>query len=68
VTAAVLVGLVFALLYRWQGMPFAALGDAGFWPVVAHFGRLSVSSALIWVPIMILSLANLPRHWVTERW
>jgi len=65
---AVVVAVLFALLYWVQGMPASALNEAGVVPVVVHFGRLSVSAGLIWVPIMILSLANLPRRWVKERW
>jgi hypothetical protein len=35
---------------------------------MAHFGRLAVVSALIWGPIMLLSVAGLPKHWVKETW
>jgi hypothetical protein len=35
---------------------------------VAHFGRLGLLSGLFWLPVMILSVASLPRKWVKETW
>jgi hypothetical protein len=58
----------FALLYFWQGVPLAQLADAGLWASVGFFGRLGLMAAIIWAPIMILSVAGLPRKWVKETW
>lgn len=61
----VLSGMFFAGLYVARGAPLAA-----FTPQMAglHFGRLGLLSAIIWLPIMIISVSNLPRHWVKEVW
>ena len=58
----------FYLLYAWQGAPLdkLSLPDAG--AAAGFFGRLGLASALIWLPIMLLSLAGLPRKWVNETW
>jgi hypothetical protein len=59
---------LFLGLYVVAGVPLAALTVGGWGPVVGHFGWLAVISALIWGPIMVLSVAGLPKHWVKERW
>lgn len=64
----VLSGLVFAGLYLWQGAPMAQFWEAGLASNIAFFGRLGLSSALIWAPIMIFSLMGLPRHWKEAVW
>jgi hypothetical protein len=59
---------LFVLLYLGQGVPLALILDVGVlggWP---HFLRLGLVSALVWAPIMILSVASLPRHWKEETW
>ncbi|WP_299814047.1 hypothetical protein [uncultured Jannaschia sp.] len=33
-----------------------------------HFVTLALRSALIWAPVMVLSLANLPRNWSKAVW
>jgi hypothetical protein len=58
----------FVLLYIWQGVPFGMLFEAGIAAGILHFGRLGLISALLWGPIMILSVAGLPRHWVKQTW
>jgi len=58
----------FMALYVWQGVPFAMLFEAGVAAGTAHFLRLGLVSALLWGPIMVLSVAGLPRHWVEETW
>lgn len=64
-----LLGVVFFLcLYVWQGVPMAALFELGLAAGLVHLGGLSLISALIWGPIMILSVAGLPKHWVRETW
>ena len=64
----VLSGGFFAALYIWQGVAYEDFIGFGFWPNIQFFGRLGLSSALIWAPIMILSLAGLPRHWTKAVW
>jgi hypothetical protein len=64
-----LLGMAFFLgLYLWRGVPMAALLEGGLAATVLHFGRLGLISALLWGPIMILSVAGLPKHWVKETW
>ena len=58
----------FMILYVIQGMPLSAMLMDGAGPAIAYFGRLSMISALIWAPIMILSLAGLPRRWTEKVW
>lgn len=58
----------FVLLYVWQGAPLAALFEPGLVVGLAYFLRLGLASALIWAPIMTLSVAGLPRHWKEETW
>ncbi len=58
----------FLLLYAWQGAPVRELFAPGFWSGAAYFLRLGLLSALLWAPIMILSVAGLPRHWRTKTW
>ncbi len=58
----------FCLLYYWQGAPLDKLGLPDLRAAVVFFGRLGLASALIWAPIMLLSLAGLPRKWVHETW
>ena len=57
----------FAFLYLGQGASVEALAEGGLSNVV-HFGRLGLQAALIWAPIMVLSLANRPRHWTEVEW
>ncbi|MCC7321440.1 MAG: hypothetical protein IT542_10755 [Rubellimicrobium sp.] len=59
---------VFVGLYLAGGVPLSALFNAGIAPFVLHFGRLGLVSALFWAPMTILSVAGLPKYWVTERW
>jgi len=33
-----------------------------------HFLRLGFMSALIWAPVLVLSLASLPKRWKTAKW
>jgi hypothetical protein len=59
---------VFMLLYLWQGVPLSVLFEPGVAAGVLHFARLGFASALIWGPILVLSVAGLPRHWRHETW
>ncbi|MBM1220268.1 hypothetical protein JQU17_08530 [Ponticoccus sp. SC2-23] len=64
-----LVGSSFFVgLYLVRGVPMEAVLSGGLADVVVHFGRLGLISALLWGPIMILSVAGLPKHWVEETW
>ncbi len=58
----------FVALYVWQGAPLALLFEGGFWPATLHFAKLGLISALLWGPILILSVAGLPKHWAKETW
>ncbi len=58
----------FVALYLWQGAPFEALMSFGWGAVLSHFGRLGLISALFWGPLLVLSVAGLPRTWVKETW
>lgn len=60
--------LFFVLLYLWQGVSLADLSVLGWWENITFFGRLGLISGLIWAPIMILSVASLPRTWKKEVW
>lgn len=62
-SAAVMIGL-----YLVGGVPLAALFDLGAGAFIVHFGRLALISALFWGPLMILSVAGLPKYWVKETW
>ena len=58
----------FFFLYLWQGLSMTDITSPGLAANVVFFGRLGLSAALIWGPIMILSVAGLPRKWVKETW
>jgi hypothetical protein len=58
----------FVGVYVLRGAPLATLLEAGVASFVLHFGRLGLISALLWAPIMILSIAGLPKTWVKETW
>ena len=58
----------FAVLYIWQGVPLAEMMVPGWAANIAFFGRLGLISAIVWAPIMLLSVAGLPKKWVNETW
>ena len=64
----VLSGALFVCLYVLQGMPLDQVLMPGIAANVVFFGRLGLAAAIIWVPIMLLSLAGLPRKWVDTTW
>ncbi len=70
--STVLMGLIsvafFAGLYVAGGVPLAVLFETGVGSALGHFGRLALVSTLLWGPIMILSIAGLPKFWVKETW
>ncbi|TNC52463.1 hypothetical protein FHG66_02690 [Rubellimicrobium rubrum] len=55
-------------LYVLRGVPFSELFYAGPMDGLFHFLRLGLASTLLWAPLMILSIAGLPKHWVKETW
>ncbi|MGR3463454.1 hypothetical protein [Limimaricola sp.] len=59
---------LFLLLYVIEGAPISVLAGPGLGALVAHLARLGVGSALIWGPILVLSVAGLPRRWRHETW
>ncbi|SFR31962.1 hypothetical protein SAMN04488005_0218 [Yoonia tamlensis] len=63
-----IVASFFVGLYLWQGMPFAQIMAPGWAENISFFGRLGLMSAIIWGPIMLLSVAALPRKWVNKTW
>lgn len=58
----------FALLYASQGVNIDDLYATGGLSVPVHFAKLSLISALLWAPLMVLSLAGVPKNWVSEVW
>jgi hypothetical protein len=64
----VIAACFFVVLYIWQGVPFAQIMAPGWMVNLSFFGRLGLMSAIIWGPIMLLSVAALPRRWVNKTW
>ena len=58
----------FAFIYAQNGVNLDDLWATGGVSVVIHFVRLSLISALMWAPLMVLSLAGVPKNWVREVW
>lgn len=58
----------FVLLYLWNGLDLADIAAFGWLENIVFFGRLGLISALIWAPIMVLSVAGLPRNWTKQTW
>ena len=58
----------FVALYVWQGAPISTLFEPGLLPGLMHFAWLGLISAMLWAPIMIISVAGLPKHWIKETW
>lgn len=64
----VLSTLIFLLVYVGQGVPFSVLFTDGIGPALGFFGRLGLASSLLWLPLLILSVANRPRYWTKATW
>lgn len=58
---AAVAGAGFVLLY-------GEAGDAVWRTAPWHFALLSARSALVWGPVLMLSLADLPRRWTEAEW
>ena len=56
----------FALLYLWQDARIAGLIGAG--QGAGHFLRLGAKAALIWGPLVAITVATAPRRWKTATW
>jgi len=64
----ILSAAYFVALYVWQGMTWDQFAHFGVVENVYFYGKLGLIAGLIWGPIMVLSVANLPRSWVTKVW
>ena len=64
----VLAATLFFGLYVMRGAEAARLLETGLAPTMLFFGQLGLTSGIIWAPIMLLSVAGLPRKWVKETW
>lgn len=58
----------FVVLYFWQGLTWAQFAEYGVAANVLFYGKLGLIAGMIWAPIMVLSVANLPRSWVSKVW
>jgi hypothetical protein len=58
----------FAVLYAMQGISLSELFETQGLGAIAHFAGLSLLSALMWAPLMVLSLIGVPKNWVREVW
>ena len=47
---------------------YGAAGGAVWRAAPGHVAILVLRSALVWAPVLVLSLANLPRGWKTVLW
>ncbi|SHH32127.1 hypothetical protein SAMN05444003_2799 [Cognatiyoonia sediminum] len=63
-----LSSVFFFVLYLWQGATLARLAEGGLSTNILLFGRLGMIAGMIWAPIMVLSVAALPRRWKKEVW
>ena len=64
----VLAMVFFMGLYQARGAPLGEFFSEGLWAGLWFFGRLAGASVLIWGPILVLSVAGLPKMWVEEEW
>lgn len=58
----------FTMLYIAQGINWEALTRDGWGPFVGHFLKLGAISSLLWGPVLVLSVAGLPKRWKKEVW
>ena len=64
----ILSAVFFFGLYVLQGVPARDLLAHGLRQNLVTFGGLGVMASMIWTPIMVLSVAGLPRKWVHKKW
>lgn len=67
-TLAGLTGCYFVFSYWRAGVTLMRLIDQGITGNIAYFGQLGLSAAIIWGPMMGLSLMGLPRTWTRVTW
>ena len=67
-TLTALTGLYFMGVYWQAGVTLERLLDQGALGLMAYFGKLGLSAAIIWAPMMGLSLVGLSRSWVRTPW
>ena len=58
----------FAVLYAVQGVNVGNLYGTHGLGTFVHFGKLGLISGLLWAPLMVLSVAGVPKNWVREVW
>ena len=70
--AALLMTLVamglFLSLYLSGGLTLSEFFALGVLDGLVHLAKISMASALIWAPVLVLSVAGLPKNWVEETW
>jgi len=59
---------LFVVLYVIQGTDISLFTAAGISDSLLFLLKLSVSAGIIWAPIMVLSIAGLPRTWTSVEW
>lgn len=68
VILGVITSALFVGLYVLQGASLAIFTETSFLDTALFLMRLSVSAGIIWGPIMVLSIAGLPRTWTSVEW
>lgn len=58
----------FLILNALQGIPPRSLFADGPIQGLVTLARLSLSAAIIWAPILVLTVAGLPKRWTEETW
>lgn len=64
----ILSAVIFLAAYMWEGIALSTLIAGSLSENAGFFGRLALMSALVWAPVMVLSIAALPRHWTKAVW
>lgn len=59
---------MFFLMTLWRGLPLTAMRELGSGAMVLHFLGVGLLSALLWGPLMALSISTLPRKWKESTW
>ena len=59
---------VFLALYLAGGLSLSEFFGLGVLDGLLHLARVAMASALIWAPVLVLSVAGLPKNWVEETW
>ncbi len=70
-SALILFGLsvvAFIVLYAAQDIPIGALFTPDGLETIVHFSRLALLSGLFWGPILLLTVATMPKRWTEAEW